>query len=182
MHNNLSVNKLGFLPGDVIKAFRGMYFHFGVYVGDGRVVHFCSTGSNELDPQTADIQETSYERFSKGNKVTADKMEQATYEPDEIVQRARSMIGTKLGTYNLLSNNCEHFANWCRCGKLVSHQRTLVDTVSDMVLKQESPIRKMKDMAFKIFGKKEEEVEKLLGIVVSFLIVFYIRLLLASDR
>ena len=138
-----------------------MYFHFGVYVGDGRVVHFCSTGSNELDPQTADIQETSYERFSKGNKVTADKMEQATYEPDEIVQRARSMIGTKLGTYNLLSNNCEHFANWCRCGKLVSHQRTLVDTVSDMVLKQESPIRKMKDMAFNIFGKKEEEVEKL---------------------
>lgn len=93
--------------------------------------------------------------------MTADKMEQATYEPDEIVQRARSMIGTKLGTYNLLSNNCEHFANWCRCGKLVSHQRTLVDTVSDMVLKQESPIRKMKDMAFKIFGKKEEEVEKL---------------------
>lgn len=161
MPNNFSVKKPGFLPGDVIKAFRGMYFHFGVYVGDGRVVHFCSTGSNELDPQTADIQETSYERFSKGNKVTADKMEQATYEPDEIVQRARSMIGTKLGTYNLLSNNCEHFANWCRCGKLVSHQRTLVDTVSDMVLKQESPIRKMKDMAFKIFGKKEEEVEKL---------------------
>ena len=92
MHANLSEIKPSFLPGDVIKAFRGMYFHFGVYVGGGRVVHFCSTGSNELDPQTADIQETSYERFSKGNKVTVDKMEQATYEPDEIVQRARQDI------------------------------------------------------------------------------------------
>ena len=161
MHTRLSVKKPRFLPGDIIKAFRGVYFHFGVYVGNGKVVHFCSTGANELDPLSADIQETTYARFSKGDTVTVDNMEMATYGREQIVQRARSMIGTKLGTYNLLSNNCEHFANWCRCGKLVSHQRTFVDALSNSMLTPGSTIRIMKDVAFNIFGKTEKEVNDL---------------------
>ena len=43
------------LPGTILRVFRGFYFHYGVYVGNGRVVHFCSTGDNELDSASADI-------------------------------------------------------------------------------------------------------------------------------
>lgn len=41
-------------------------------------------------------------------------------DPGDIVRRARSSIGEM--KYNLWSKNCEHFAVWCRYGKLKSNQ------------------------------------------------------------
>jgi hypothetical protein len=39
--------------------------------------------------------------------------------PDTVVERAHSKIGER--SYNLLTNNCEHFARWCKTG----HKRSL---------------------------------------------------------
>jgi hypothetical protein len=36
------------------------------------------------------------------------------YEPEEVLRRANSRIGEN--SYNLLFNNCESFARWCRFG------------------------------------------------------------------
>jgi hypothetical protein len=36
------------------------------------------------------------------------------YSPEETVARARSRLGET--NYNLLTNNCEHFAIWCKTG------------------------------------------------------------------
>jgi hypothetical protein len=36
------------------------------------------------------------------------------YSPAEIVRRARSRLGEN--DYRLLTNNCEHFCNWCLSG------------------------------------------------------------------
>ena len=47
---------------------------------------------------------------------------QHTYPPDEVANRALSMVGCDFGGYNFLSNNCEHFANWCACGRRISQQ------------------------------------------------------------
>lgn len=148
-----------FLPGSVIRAFRGLYFHYGVYVGDNRVVHFCATGDDELDAASADIVETSLSEFSKGDLVLEDTQEKPVFNREEIVRRARRSIGTKLGTYNLLSNNCEHFANWCRCGKLVSHQRIFVDRVVDEIFPDGSLVRDLKDIAFTLFQQDKKEVQ-----------------------
>ncbi|XP_046558722.1 phospholipase A and acyltransferase 2-like [Haliotis rubra] len=53
------------------------------------------------------------------------------FEPSEIVQRALSKIG-KVG-YNILFNNCEHFATWCRYGKEESDQvQGLFDAVAEV--------------------------------------------------
>jgi len=38
------------------------------------------------------------------------------YDAHEVLDRARSRIGES--DYNLLLNNCEHFARWCKTGKL----------------------------------------------------------------
>eukprot|EP00929_Paragymnodinium_shiwhaense_P080378 TRINITY_DN41914_c0_g1_i1.p1 TRINITY_DN41914_c0_g1~~TRINITY_DN41914_c0_g1_i1.p1 ORF type:complete len:611 (-),score=107.60 TRINITY_DN41914_c0_g1_i1:45-1877(-) len=38
----------------------------------------------------------------------------------EVIQRARSKVGER--NYNLLSNNCEHFATWCFTGQEASNQ------------------------------------------------------------
>ena len=46
------------------------------------------------------------------------------YTPEETIQRARSRL--KEAEYNLITNNCEHFAIWCKTGIHESHQ---VDTL-----------------------------------------------------
>jgi hypothetical protein len=42
------------------------------------------------------------------------------YSPKETVERARSRVGEN--SYNLVTNNCEHFAIWCKTGISESHQ------------------------------------------------------------
>lgn len=50
------------------------------------------------------------------------------YSPEETVNRARSKIGNK--GYNLFTNNCEHFAIWCKTNISESHQiNNLLDAV-----------------------------------------------------
>lgn len=42
------------------------------------------------------------------------------YSPEETVKRAYSRLGEK--SYNLIGNNCEHFAIWCKTGIAESYQ------------------------------------------------------------
>ena len=42
------------------------------------------------------------------------------YSSEETVQRAYSRLGEK--KYSLISNNCEHFAIWCKTGRAQSSQ------------------------------------------------------------
>lgn len=46
--------------------------------------------------------------------------EERLYSPQETVERARSCIGQ--GEYDLLTQNCEHFAMWCKTGVKESAQ------------------------------------------------------------
>ena len=55
-------------------------------------------------------------------------IEYKLYTPLETLNRARSRIGES--NYNLFSNNCEHFALWCKTGISESHQiSSLLDTL-----------------------------------------------------
>ncbi len=42
------------------------------------------------------------------------------YSPEKTIERAKSRLGE--GSYNLLINNCEHFAIWCKTGIQESYQ------------------------------------------------------------
>lgn len=44
----------------------------------------------------------------------------ATFAPDEIIQRAVSRLGEN--EYCVVTNNCEHFVNWCRSDRAASRQ------------------------------------------------------------
>ena len=78
--------------------------HYGLDLGDGTVVHF--RGKLEYIHANAWIQRTS--RFA--------------FPPEEVAQRALSQVGCNFGGYNFLCNNCEHFVNWCACGRRISRQ------------------------------------------------------------
>lgn len=90
------------------------YTHHGLYVGDGRVVHYSGlSGFWQCGP----VEEVSLAGFSAGREVRIVVHPGSVFSPEEIVRRARSRLGED--DYRLLTNNCEHFCNWCLNG--VSH-------------------------------------------------------------
>ena len=122
-----------FKKGDVLCVNRGLYSHYGVYAGDGKVIHFTADtgeGQSETNPFNADVRKSDLEQFQKDGVVTVDNQENAAFSRDEIVRRAEALIGTQQGKYDLAINNCEHFAKWCKTGRKVSDQ---VENVKDVV-------------------------------------------------
>lgn len=124
-----------FKIGDVlaVKRMGGLYHHYGVYVGNGEVVHFSAddgSGINETDPSKADVIKTSLKVFSKGDEVSVDIDEDARYSGEEIAKRAECLIGTQKGKYDLAVNNCEHFAKFCKTGYKTSDQ---VENVKNVI-------------------------------------------------
>jgi|SRR5271170_3473268 len=91
------------------------YCHHGIYVGKGRVVHY--SGLSGSFWQCGPVEEVTLSRFALGRPVRIVEHLKSAYSPEEIVRRAQSRLGEN--DYRLLTNNCEHFCNWCLSG--VSH-------------------------------------------------------------
>ena len=105
--------------GDRIYVYRnlwnvdGLYRHHGIDCGDGTVIHYRKPSET--------IEQTSIETFARGNPVyVAEYGDGFGYIPDVVVERAKSRLGER--KYNLLFNNCEHFASWCKTGVSESQQ------------------------------------------------------------
>jgi hypothetical protein len=99
--------------GDCIYVYRnlgqldGLYKHYGLDCGDRTVIHYRKPSET--------IERTSLETFSRGNPIYMAKYSDGFgYIPDVVVERAKSRLGEQ--KYNLLFNNCEHFASWCKTG------------------------------------------------------------------
>lgn len=68
-----------------------------------------------------------------------DKTEYHLYTPEETIARARSRIGeTK---YRLITNNCEHFAMWCKTGVKESLQVQFFEMLLEQGLLALTPVR-----------------------------------------
>jgi len=99
------------LVGTHLIAHRRGYTHHGIYLGDGRVVHY----AGRIKYPHGLIEEISLAEFSEGRAFRVEKLESGRFNGHEIVRRARSRLGES--RYDLLRNNCEHFCNWCRLGE-----------------------------------------------------------------
>ena len=109
-------------PGDVLSVNRGLYKHYGVYVGNKTVVHFSGENGHEFSALKACIRKTALDDFSKGGEVQIETKCAESFSRKETVMRALNAVGSEKGKYALPWNNCEHFANWCRYGKKRSVQ------------------------------------------------------------
>ena len=112
--------------GDQIRVNRGLYFHHGIYVSDNEVIQYASPKGSEISASTALIISTSLSQFLNGGEVEVREYNSEELKKvrtkDEIVKFAKSMLGTGLGEYNLINNNCEHFSNYCAFGVKESNQ------------------------------------------------------------
>ena len=97
-------------PGDHVAFSRGLYTHHCIYIGDGWVIHFASDGI------TKDL----FDDIVGSNAFWVIEHDNG-YSPRKIVKRAKKKLYGN-DKYNLVSNNCEHFCEWCCTGYAWSHQ------------------------------------------------------------
>ena len=102
--------------GDHIRVKRGLYWHHGIDCGDGQVIHY--TGE-PFRRSRGLVERTDLETFARGGNVEIIAYKQCAM-PEIVVRRAESRLNES--SYDLLDNNCEHFARWCKTGWHESRQ------------------------------------------------------------
>ena len=99
------------------------YLHHGVDLGDGTVVH-----ARPHDFQNpfggGRVVRTSLEEFAEGRGVRVRNEPSAVFSSAEIADRALAHVGRD--GYDLVIDNCEHFATWCATGSRTSRQVDIV--------------------------------------------------------
>tara|TARA_B110000008_G_scaffold255694_1_gene272625 strand:+ start:670 stop:1305 length:636 start_codon:yes stop_codon:yes gene_type:complete len=94
----------------------GLFNHHGIDLGDGTVAHYL---------EGREILRSPISEFSQGEVVSV--LNHANASPAGVtLRRAMGRLGEQ--NYNLLFNNCEHFATWCKTGR---HRSEQVDSVID---------------------------------------------------
>ena len=135
--------------GDVIGVSRGAYEHYAIYAGGGRVIHYAGEAADFKG--RISIHEAPFEEFLKNSsdyfvvsfagrfpvKIhsatkfisgvcfdSCDMNWKGKYSPKETLKRAYSRIGET--RYSVITNNCEHFAMWCKTGIAESTQVRMI--------------------------------------------------------
>lgn len=86
--------------------------HHGIDLGDGTVAHYL---------EGREILRSPLEEFSRGQPISEVVYPEGTCSPTGVIlRRAMGRLGEQ--QYNLLFNNCEHFAHWCKTGRHRSSQ------------------------------------------------------------
>jgi hypothetical protein len=104
------------LASHIVTPRRG-YLHHGIYVGGGKIVHYAGRAHGL---QRRPVEETTLEHFAAGRPVWVRSDAPPTFSNREVIHRARSRMGED--GYRLLTNNCEHFCEWCLRGEHRSYQ------------------------------------------------------------
>jgi len=84
------------------------FVHHGIYVGRGNVVHYRSVVRRFC---RGPVEEVSLGGFAQERAIWVRSHLAPRFDAIEVMRRARSRLGED--RYRLLSNNCEHFCEWC---------------------------------------------------------------------
>lgn len=113
--------------GDMIRAKIGPIEHYGIFVSEEEVIQFGHPRRDMLVANPGEdirISACSITEFAAGSMVEVAKMnfleQLRRFSRSKTVCRARSRMGEN--GYDILHNNCEHFANWCVFGKEICSQ------------------------------------------------------------
>lgn len=116
--------------GDMIRIRLGSFYHYGLFVSEDEVIQFGYPPLREFKEKNENITvvAVNIDEFACGKIVevpTLDRRERKSRRTvDETVDFARSRLGE--GGYNIIHNNCEHFAYECVFGEKRSTQEESV--------------------------------------------------------
>ena len=120
--------------GNVARVNMGSYYHYGICTGEDRIIQF---GLPVLNPNEKDVEvcATDINTFLHGKfaeiMVLNKKEQKNANNTKTIIEKAEASLGEK--GYNLIYNNCEHFAN--RCVFNVSKSTQIEDFKQEMLNK-----------------------------------------------
>ena len=110
-------------PGAHIRTKMGEIYHHGIYIGNDEVVQFGMPSEFMQNPNNIKVLRSNMKDFLVGFlevRVYTKKELKEKRSDEEIVRIALLRVGE--GNYNLLKNNCEHFAYECTFGVKKSDQ------------------------------------------------------------
>lgn len=116
--------------GDHLTTPRCGYVHHGIYAGNGQVIHY---GGFCRLLRCRPVEEVSFEDFAGGHEVAVKLHVTPAFSGVVVLRRARSRLGEN--DYHLLSNNCEHFTEWCISGTSRCLQITKWQALADAALR-----------------------------------------------
>ena len=93
------------------------YWHHGIDVGDGRVVHRSGEPDDLMNKTDASVVVLPRTAFAEGGDIVVEDALGEDEDPGPVIQRALSQVGRR--GYHLIWDNCEHFAHWCRRGRWI---------------------------------------------------------------
>jgi HRAS-like suppressor 3 len=96
------------------------YYHHGIGIDNQLVVHY-GDPSGGTSKSNAMVHATTFQEFSQGRYVEIVNYNDNNRQP-LIVARNRAIATIGQNGYDLISNNCEHFATWCVSGFKLSKQ------------------------------------------------------------
>lgn len=114
----------------LLAGYPGTLHHDGIYLGDGLVIHLTG-GTPDGGKAAGRVQIDTLARFAGGRPVTVRRYS-GTHDPEDIIGRAMSRLGE--GNYDLINNNCQHFARWCATGDHESEQVRSVAATAGTVI------------------------------------------------
>jgi len=120
------------------------YSHHGIYVGGGLVVHYPGF---ERGLCIGPVEIVSLEHFARGRPLQVLDEGAPHFDAAEIVERAMSRIGED--RYHVLTNNCEHFCEWCVHAEQRSYQ---VDGLFHWLTAPLGLVRSVRDRARQVVG------------------------------
>lgn len=99
-------------PGDMIRVKVNSIYHYGVFVSDDEVIQFGRRPDMFIDGEEIVVLATSIDEFAQNSIIEVAVLSSSESKKrvpcEESIRRARERLGE--GGYNILYNNCEHFA------------------------------------------------------------------------
>ena len=106
---------MGFGDHLYVERVGGLYSHHAIDCGDGTVIHYWVDGL----PFSSSVRRTTLGEFAEGGEVRV-RLYGECDPPDTVVSRALNSLGAR--GFDPLTSNCEHFAVWCKTGRVESSQ------------------------------------------------------------
>jgi hypothetical protein len=104
-----------------------LYWHHGIDLGDGTVIHLSGTPKNKIG---ASVRRDTLVAFAQGSPVSALHKDYYILHPDEVVALAIKHLG-RTG-YDLFDMNCEQFAVFCKTGRRTKYVGQIGKFVHDV--------------------------------------------------
>jgi len=105
--------------GDMIRTKVRFFYHYGIFVSEEEVIQFGLPDDPFRSADQIFVLSTDITAFLQGGELevmSPEKQERKQMRtPEQIVDIARQRIGE--GGYDILHNNCEHFASDCVFGQ-----------------------------------------------------------------